>query len=100
MDQQEKQSHRSAQFFGCAKSTTAPEQRWAPCRDPLYFVQLKLGAARRKDRTMKRSRLTEEQIIALLREQEAGVMTAEVRRKHGISTVTFYAWKGQVRRHE
>ena len=44
---------------------------------------------------MKRSRFSEEQIIAVLREQEAGVSTAEVCRKHGISTATFYAWKAK-----
>src|SRR6202034_2085312 len=53
------------------------------------------GADQRKDRTMKRSRFTEEQIIAVLREQEAGVSTAEVCRKHGISTATFYGWKAK-----
>jgi putative transposase len=44
---------------------------------------------------MRRSRFSEEQIIGILREQEAGAATAEVCRKHGISSATFYKWKAK-----
>jgi putative transposase len=45
---------------------------------------------------MKRSRFSEEQIIGVLREQEAGMKVAEVCRKHGILEPTFYAWKAKL----
>jgi hypothetical protein len=41
---------------------------------------------------MKRSRFSEEQIIGILKEQEAGAPTAEVCRRHGISSATFYIY--------
>ena len=44
---------------------------------------------------MRQSRFTEEQIIAILAEQERGLKTAEVCREHGISPTTFYKWKAK-----
>ncbi len=44
---------------------------------------------------MKRSRFSEEQIIGILREQEAGATTAEVCRRHGVSEQSFYRWKSK-----
>jgi putative transposase len=42
---------------------------------------------------MRRSRFSDEQIVGILKEQEAGAPTAEVCRRHGISEQTFYTWK-------
>ena len=44
---------------------------------------------------MKRSRFSEEQIIAILKEHEAGMPTADVCRRHGISSATFYKYKAK-----
>jgi putative transposase len=42
---------------------------------------------------MRRSRFSDEQIIAIVKEQEAGAKTADLCRRHGISDATFYKWK-------
>lgn len=44
---------------------------------------------------MRKSRFTEEQIIGMIKEQEAGMPTAEVCRKHGLSTASFYKFKSK-----
>ena len=44
---------------------------------------------------MRQSRHTEEQIIGVLKQAEAGMKTAEICRQHGISSATFYKWKGK-----
>ena len=44
---------------------------------------------------MRQSRYTEEQIIGLLKQAEAGIKTAEICRQHGISSARFYKWKGK-----
>ena len=44
---------------------------------------------------MKRSRFSDEQIIGILKEQEAGAVVADVCRRHGISEATFYKWKAK-----
>ena len=44
---------------------------------------------------MKRSRFTEEQIIGVLKEHQAGLSAADLCRKHGISDATFYKWRSK-----
>ena len=44
---------------------------------------------------MKRKQFAEEQIIGILKEAEAGAVVTELRRKHGLSSATYYAWKAK-----
>lgn len=44
---------------------------------------------------MKKSRFSEEQIIGILKEHQAGIVVAEICRKHGISDATFYTWRSK-----
>ena len=44
---------------------------------------------------MKKSRFSEEQIIGILKEQQAGLPVAEIYRRHGISDATFYTWRSR-----
>ena len=44
---------------------------------------------------MKASRFSDEQIIGMIKEQEAGMLTADVCRKHGVSSATFYKYKAK-----
>jgi putative transposase len=48
-----------------------------------------------KDGQMKRARFTEDQIIGVLKEHEAGAKTADLARKHGVSEATLYNWKAK-----
>ena len=44
---------------------------------------------------MKRARFTEDQIVGVLKEHEAGAKTADLARKHGVSEATLYNWKAK-----
>ena len=59
------------------------------------FLHLELESGPTKGRTLKRSRYTEEQIIGILTEHEAGAKCAALCRRHGMSEGTFHAWKAR-----
>ena len=56
---------------------------------------MKFVLAQLEDQKIKRSRLPDEQIIAILREHEAGPLVAELCRKHGFSDASIYKWKAK-----
>src|ERR1700726_2914420 len=56
---------------------------------------MELESDLKKDGQMKRARFTEEHIIGVLKEHEAGAKTADLARKHGISEATLYNWKAK-----
>jgi putative transposase len=56
---------------------------------------LTFALAHDEDQSMERSRFSEEQIIGILKEHEAGVSVADLCRKHGVSDASIYKWKAK-----
>ena len=56
---------------------------------------MELESGPHEDGQMKRARFTEEQIISIVREHEAGAKAADLARKHGVSEATLYNWKAK-----
>jgi len=94
---------RSERLEHCLLGGEPPRQTLYPIGFNANLVELRLVEATRNQwvarivdpAPLKKSRFNEEQIIAILREQEAGAKTADVCRKHGISTAAFYQWKAK-----
>src|SRR6188472_2296586 len=83
---------RNEEAFQCDRRSAKGRISWS---EPLDFIQESVESVFGRRRTMRPSRFSEEQIIAILKEQEAGAKTAEVCRRHGISDATFYKWKAK-----
>jgi putative transposase len=66
-----------------------------PLTCPLRLIQLEVSSGPSEDQGMKRNRFSEDQIIAILKEHEAGVAVAELCRKHGVSDASIYKWKAK-----
>jgi putative transposase len=64
-----------------------------PC--PRRCPRSELESVSRRRRKIRKSRFTEEQIVAVLKEHQAGLPVAELCRKHGISDATFYTWRSK-----
>lgn len=64
-------------------------------RDLAPQAESKFVLAHDKDQNMKRNRFSEEQIIGILKEHEAGVSVADLCRKHGVSDASIYKWKAK-----
>ena len=83
-------------------SLLAPSAKYAEELEPLDSIEPHHGGGRCRPRTeAKNPRRAkplgriQKQIIAVLKEQEAGMATADVCRRHGISSATFYKWKSK-----
>lgn len=61
----------------------------------LFISRDKTQFSNHRADSMKRTKFSEEQIVAVLKERESGVNTAELCRKYGISEATFYNWKSK-----
>src|SRR5438874_9036076 len=66
---------------------------WYPARN--FSYQRQCSAVEERRTAMKGTRHSEEQIIAILKQGEAGLTTAELCRQHGISEQTYYRWKAK-----